>query len=917
MIGSNWSNMVYKSDGLPPTTVSKKVKNSEEYQHAMLDSLEHIAKKQFTENLKFNDFYRMMDNEMTYQELREVIPHLEGLQDLLNGVEIPTFLKHYDILGSIVRDIVGRHRDMQDKFYITDIGDVAENEYQKFKFEQIVEELNTQAERKLEKHMAENGIDPQGQKFQSPQEQQQFMMQLEQKKQELEGNGAKATKKKTFKTIGMQWAQVTLKGDNEKYALHNKDADNMKDKVLTGRCFRHFIIHPNGYDIENWSPKNVFFSKEIGSRFTQDGEYIGRLTIETPAGVIKRYGHNIDTKTQKEILGGRSDWKNFVGEGFFSDTIENNLRTGGSKPVTVPFANYFDYKYYLALQDETGVPMGEYTQFNKDGSQETQNTFLPRYGQTTNTSAKFYANILRSDFQHRNDLCEIVEAYVRCYDKYGFLTYEDENGSLVTEEVTEDILPEFLKERGIKQIKNQSLVEVITKAPEPNTIVWINRPVMYEGVKITCPNVVAPIYLYFRECEHQIKGAHVFDVQPPVSGFVGRGVAERIMPFQARYNLLHNQITNMLEKEIGIFFLLDVALIPSDVEGYGDAKEALYSMRDIIKDVGFAPVQTSGDADKNQNHFNQFSTYNLSYQGQIEYRIRLAEDAKRLAYEQVGSNPQLAVQPSKYETAEGIRLGQEISVAQLAEIYDEFSEYRQRTLEMHLSVAQYCQSNNLDFSVPMNRDDGTMMWLRFNDPSLPFRTLGLIPTENSNKKKELEMFKQYLLNNNTIQSDFMEVARLISSEAMVEAIEIANNTQLERRAQEEANHGRQMEAITEDAKLKAQAEDKRFEREVELKKIDGRIKLGVAETTAKGRAADKEANQEGYREIEESNRTALAELGFETKLSIEEGKLDRLQNKDKGDEAFRMKQLALKTQELRTKIELKNKDVQIAAMNKN
>jgi len=916
MIG-NWSNTMFRSDDLPPTTASKKVKNSKEWQYAMLDSLEHIAKRQFMENMKFVDLYRMMDNEMSYQELKDVVPYLESLQDLLNGADIPTFLKHYDILGSIVRDIVGRHRDIQDKFYVQEVGDLFDNDYQRHQTSRIIKEIDEQIGLIIDKFMVENNLNPDGREFNSPEEQQQFMMELERVKEEQTPKGMKKTKEKSFKTIGMQWAEITLKDDAEKFKLHNLDAENMTDKVLTGRCFRHFIIHPNGYDLENWSPKQVFTSKEIGSRFTQDGEYVGRLTVETPAGVIKRFGHHIDTKTQKQLLGGRDGWRNFVGDGVFSDTIQNNLRSGGATPATVPFSNYFDYNYYLALQDETGVPMGQYTEFNKDGTQTTRDTYLPRYGAPQTASSKFYAKVLRNDFQHRSDLCEVVEAYVRCYDLYGFLTYEDENGDLVTEEVTEDILPELLKEKGIKQIKNSTLVEVLEKAPEPGTLVWMYRPVIYEGVKILCPNVHDPIYLYFRECEHQIKGNHMFDVKLPVSGYMGKGVAERILPYQIAHNLVMNQIVNMLEKEIGIFFLLDVALIPSDVEGYGDAKEALYSMRDIITETSILPVQTSGDADKNQNHFNQFASYNLTYREQIEYRIRLAEYYKQLAYEQVGSNPQMAVTPSKYETAEGIRLGQELSIAQLAGIYDEFSEYRQRTLEMHLSVAQYSQSSNTDISVKMTRDDGTIAWLRATDPSLPFRTLGLVPTENSSKRKELEMFKQYLLNNNTLNTDVVEVARLISSDAMAQAIEIAVNSQEQRQGMEEQAHQRQMQMIQEDAKLREAAEDKRFQNEIVLKEIDGKIKVAVAQTNALGRAADKDSDTRGIEEIKAASDASIKELGIQSKQTIEEAKTDRLREKDGMDQSIKLKELALKAQELKVKAEMKNKDVQIAAMNKN
>jgi len=128
---------INRSDTLPPLHVKKSVKKSKQWIMSVMDSFEHIGLQQFRENMKFWDYYRMVDGKMSYQELKEVIPHLDDLQQLLDGVGIPTFLKHYDILGTIINQLVGKYIDMQDKFHIADIGELAENEFLRFKNEQI------------------------------------------------------------------------------------------------------------------------------------------------------------------------------------------------------------------------------------------------------------------------------------------------------------------------------------------------------------------------------------------------------------------------------------------------------------------------------------------------------------------------------------------------------------------------------------------------------------------------------------------------------------------------------------------------------------------------------------------------------------------------------------------------------------
>jgi len=152
---------------------------------------------------------------------------------------------------------------------------------------------------------------------------------------------------------------------------------------------------------------------------------------------------------------------------------------------------------------------------------------------------------------------------------------------------------------------------------------------------------------------------------------------------------------------------------------------------------------------------------------------------------------------------------------------------------------------------------------------------------------------------------------------MAQAIEIAVNAQEQRQGMEEQAHQRQMQMIQEDAKLKEAAEDKKFQNDIVLKRIDGEIKVAVAQTTALGRAADKDSDTRGIEEIKAASEASIKELGIQSKQTIEEAKTDRLREKDNMDQSIKLKELALKAQELKIKAEMKNKDVQIAAMNKN
>jgi hypothetical protein len=916
MYSQSWINNVNKTDILPPLTVKKSVKNSDAWKQAVMDSFEHIARLQFEENMKFWDYYRMVDGKMSYMELKEVVPHLDNLQNLLDGVGIEPWLKHYDILGGMIRDIVGKYIDMQDKFHVTDTSEIAQNEYLRFRDEEIHKHLNELIEDRVKRHLAENGMTLEGREFSSPEEQQQYLQQIEAEKEKATPKDTRRATRSTFKTLGMQWGEATLEKDKEHLKLLDHEKTELTDKLLTGRCFREHVIVHDRYFVETWSPKNTFFSKEMGAKYAQDGEYVGRLNFMTPSELIKKYGHRITTKNQKELLGGNQSWKTFVGDGVYSGTIEQSIRSNFNVPTTVPFAGYPDYNFYVGLQEELGIPMGEATWYGKDGSQVTQDRFLPKYQNRYYGVNSYHASVLRDDFQHRTDLCQVTEVYFLAYDLYGFLTYETESGRPETVEVTEDILPQVLQEKNIKATYKESIHDMVSSF-EVGTLKWLYRPVCYKGVKVQSGNLTKPLYLYCEPDEHQIQGDSPFDIKLPVAGWIGKPWADKIFPYQAAYNVVMNQIYNLLEKEIGIFFLLDVSLIPSEIDGWGDAQEAMIAMRNLAKDIGLFPVQTSGDQQKNQNNFNQFTTHNLSYAGQIQYRIALADKYKSLAYEALGSNPNVSMQPSKYETAEGIRVSQEASFVQLADVFHEFSEYNQSALELLLSVAQYCQSNKKDISVAYTKSDASMVFLQMSDPDFPLRRMGLIPSKDGKKRKELETFKQYVMNNNTAQTDFFEVAKLISSDTMTEVLDIAQEAVRLRAEQEEMVHARQKQLQDNAAELQSQILEKEFEKE--LLKIDRQNegKIVVAEVTAKGRAADKQSSPEGYEEIEKSADRGLKEAVAGQEYEVKNRKLDIEESKMAETRKEKMQALNIEMEKLRNQLKVQESKERIAAMNKN
>ena len=913
MANTGWINNIHRSDTLPPMHLPKSKKQTKKWKQAVLDSFENIGVRQIRENLEFYDYYRMVDNEISYQELSEVVPQLEDLEDLLDGVGIPTFIKHYDLMGLIIRAIVGKYIDLQEKYHVTDLGEVAENEFLRFKNDEVNNLIQQIIDNRVQAGLAEKGLDPQGRQFQSEEEQQQFLQQLEEEKRKLVPQDLDRSLKTTFKSKGRRWGEATLERDQESFDLPHIEKEELKDKLISGRYFREYTLTGDSYRIDRWSPKNTFFSKETGSQLPQKGEYVGRLHFMTPAEVEHKYGHEIDAKTLRELLGGNSNWKGFAEQGSFSGTIEQSMNSNFLKSQRVPFSNFYDYNFYLGLQDETGIPMGQYTSV-EDG--ETRDRFLPRmygdaHGRYTN-----YARILRDDFIHRRDLCQVTEVYFRAYDLIGYLTYENDFGATVTEVVTEDILDEFIKEKGIKQTLKVSRVDSI-KEFDLNTLQWMYIPVSYEGVKINSPNMLEPIYLYCRPTEFQIKGDSDFEVLLPVAGYIGKSFAKRIAPYQASFNLCMNQITSLLEKEIGMFFLFDVNLIPSEYQNFGDTTDAIINLRNLAKDLGIFPTATSGDAQKDQTHFNQFSVHDVSFTKQIGSRVELAEYYQGKAYEAVGITRQMLAEPTKYQTAEGVKTTQDASFALISEIYEDFGLANKNTLEMHLNIAQFAQTTGKDNAIMYTKSDASIEYLKIHDPELPFRRIGLMPVSNAKKRKELEEFKAYLMQTNTLGADTLEVAKLISSDVMSEALEIARLERERREEREEIEYGRQMEKAEQEARIEEEREERKWQRQEASKERDRQARKDIEHIKATGIAGGKDDSDQSFKELERVREEARREsdMSAQYQRDAQEFNLKEKQHTDKMD--LEKEKLKLQAEQLKVRREEKEADRYIATVNKN
>ena len=909
---------VSTTHSLPTQTVKDSIKESPEWQKKCMDALESIGISQLADNVKFRDLYKMLEGRLAYSDYEPDNQVLNRVRELGDNVGIPTFVKHYDFIGIITRQLVGEWLEQKDDFKVDCIDDISQNEFLRERTRKVREYALETFNKELEISLMESGIDTNKKDFKSEEERQQYMQMLEQEKARIVSPAEIEKEMKDWKTKAAEWGEHVIEKDQQRFYMDKLDKQEMEDYVLTGRFFRHYYVGYDHYKPERWSPLETFFARDVIAEYPQDGEYAGRVFYIAPSDIIKRYAHLLKPEEIKKIN------KNYgtVGNAGYDSTVHNwkqEMNNGMFGQVqTIPFHNYYNYDLGLQIQNSLDIPMGEVLVDTPDGQQRIPSWLSPMQNQ--NHLGYRYSALQREDIIVRKDLLQVTEAYWRSWKRMWFLNYETEQGYTDTAIVTDDILPEFIKENGIKKISTKTLKD-IQKNLEVNTMYEFWAPEIWRGTKINSGNsfLTDNLYLGVEPLEYQIRGeSNIFDVKIPVAGIIANSVAQKLRPYQIGYNICLNQIFNLLEKEIGMFFLFDINFLPSEYKDYGTIEESLEKLRDHAKDIGLVPLDTTkqnmGGANQSMN---TFMVQDVSFDKQIRSRMELSEYYLRKALEQIGITPQRLGQPTAYETATGVKQGTEASYMQTADIFNNMSVARRKAMELHLAVAQYCQKEYLDVDFVFSTSDGDKNFMHLSDPDFPLRRIGVLPINDPKKRRELETMKQALLNMNTLGNDLLDYAELFSADTMTELVAIGRKGRTEKQKEIEAQRQHEQEIADKQIQADAAEKDKQRTWDADQNQKDREAGIMREEIQAQGRAADKKADQASFQNISKQTDMALKEMKTTSDIQLSQDKLESQNNSDASKLALMDKQLQLEVRRLDQKDKEIANNRYIAEVNKN
>ena len=734
-------------------------------------------------------------------------------------------LKFYPIIPNVVNTLVSEFAKRNTRVTYTAVDEYSYNEMLEQKRSKVEEVLLFEAQQKMTMKLAEMDQDPESEEYQQA-------MQPESLKSLPE---IQEFFNKDYRSMVEQWSEHQHRVDVERFRMDELEERGFRDMLITDREFWHFRMLEDDYDVELWNPVLTFYHKSPASRYISQGQWVGKFDMMTVADVIDRYGWCM-TEDQMKAL-----------------ELIYPVRSAG-----YPIQGYQnDGSYYDATKSHdwnTKMPSLGYRQF-------TSMWDNAHYG------GDIVNWIMMNDEDYldmgMSNMLRVTTVYWKSQRRVGHLTKISDNGN-----VTQDIIDENYKVTD-KPVYNANIIKNKSKDNlvfgEHIDWIWINE--VWGGVKIgpnrptfwgsNNPGGINPIYLGINEnnikpLKFQFKGDDsLYGCKLPVEGSVfsdrntrSTSLIDLMKPFQIGYNIVNNQIADILVDELGTVILLDQNALPRHSLGEDWGKNNLAKAYVAMKNFQMLPLDTSITNTENALAFQHYQKLDLEQTNRLMSRIQLAQYFKQQAFETIGITPQRLGQQIGQQTATGVEQSVNASYAQTETYFIQHCDYLMpRVHQMRTDLAQHYQSTKPSARLQYITSMDERKNFEINGTDLLLRDLNIFCTTKANHRAMLEQLKQMAIQNNTTGASIYDLGNVLKSESIAEVSHILKAA--EKKQQAEKQQQMQSQQQMQDQMLQAKAEEAKLKMQFE------------AEENAKDREADilqAQIKSAGYGAMQDVNK---------------------------------------------------------------
>ncbi len=777
-------------------------------------------------------------------------------------------LKFYPIIPNVINVLTGEFAKRYSKVQFRAVDDTSYNEMLEQKRLQIEESLLAEAEANLVMKMIEMGMDPGSEEAQ----------------QQLSPEGLKSLPEiedffsKDYRSMVEEWASHQLAVDEERFHMQELEERGFRDMLISDREFWHFRMLEDDYDVELWNPVLTFYQKSPDQRYISDSNYVGKMDLMTVSDVIDRYGYLMDEKQLKslqKIYPARS-----------AQYQVNGYQNDGA--------------YYDATRSHewnTNMPGLAYRQYTSN------------YWNNPGVGGDILSEILDNSEDmtplDEGNLMRVSTIYWKTQRRVGHLTKIELNGS-----VTQEIIDETFKITE-KAVYDTSIFKNRTKENllqgEHIDWIWINE--VWGGVKVG-PNLPAmwrstmgdninPIYVGINRTKpgrlpFQFKGNNtLYGCKLPVEGRVfsdrntrSTSLVDLMKAYQVGYNMVNNQIADILIDELGTVIMFDQNALPRHSMGEDWGKNNYSKAWVAMKDFQMLPLDTSITNTENATNFNHYQTLNMEQTSRLMSRIQLANYFKQQCFDAIGVNPQRLGGAVSAQTATGVVQAMQQSYAQTEMYFVQHSDQLMpRVHQMRTDLAQYYYSTNPSVRLSYISSEAEKVNFTINGTDLLLRDFNIFATTKTNHRAILENLKQMALTNNTTGASIFELGNIVKADSIAEVTDILKDSENRQQMQRQQDMQQQQQMQQQQIEAKQQEEQMKLQVEIDENEKDRQNNILLAEIKSAGYGSMVDINenkqsdyQDAMEEIKESTRYNQ-QLSMErekntTKMTMENSRLD-------------------------------------------
>lgn len=879
----------------PIQFLSEKEKDEEWRAHNM-DWLEFQGMKQLRRNAR-----RLMKN---YKLAKGIIDktdyiveednEMADLIDTLTKEDVTALeLKFYPIIPNVINVLCNEFSKRSSRIMFRAVDDTSYNEMLEEKRKMLEDTLLSDAQAKMMATMMANGIpmdSEEGEQMLSP-ENIKTLPQIEE------------FFRKDYRSLVEEWATHQMSVDEERFKMQELEERAFRDMLITDREFWHFKMNEDDYEIELWNPLLTFYHKSPDVRYISQGNWVGKMDLMSVSDVIDKFGWMMNQE-QLEALEAIYPVRSagYAVQGYQNDGSYYDATRSHEWNTQAPS---LAYRQFTSVYD-TKFGTGDIVEWILSDSEDTVD-----FGK---------AHLLR-----------VSQIYWKSQRKVGHLTRITQEGEIIQDIVSEDYKITEKGEYNTVMFKQKTKDNLIFG--EHIDWIWINET--WGGIKIgpnrpafwgqNNPGGINPIYLGLQggrpgRIPFQFKGdATLYGCKLPVEGAVfgdrntrSISLVDLMKPYQIGYNIVNNQIADILVDELGTVILFDQNSLPRHSMGEDWGKNNLAKAYVAMKNFQMLPLDTSITNTENALNFQHYQVLNLEQTNRLMSRINLANYFKQQAFEVIGLNPQrMGQQIAQQQTATGIEQAMNASYAQTEQYFIQHSDnLMPRVHQMRTDLAQYYHSRKPSVRLSYITSADEKMNFMINGTDLLLRDFNIFCSTKTNSRAVMEQLKQLALNNNTTGASIYDLGNIIKAESIAELTNVLKQSEQKSMAQKQAELEQQQQMQQE--LLAAQEKQKQMDIQfrAEQNDLNRQNDVLVAEIRAAGYGSmvDLDQNQRsdfqdvmaGIRdEQRQQEQMNLKREGQQMTKEISERKLDIERSK-------------LETQE-----RIANKQLQIAKENKN